>query len=168
MSKPYTVAQYQHKKSMPDRIILTSEGIEKLAKELEFLKKERRPQIAERIQTAKEFGDLSENAEYHEAKEEQGFIEGRILQIEHLLKIAEVADKKSGTMTVMIGSEVTVDRGGTSLLFHIVGATEADPLAGKISLDSPLGQALIGKSIGESVTITTPSGLIEYTIKSIS
>ncbi len=151
---------------MADSIILTSQGLEKLKKELEYLKKEKRVQVSERIRVAKDFGDLSENAEYHEAKEEQAFVEGRIAELAQIIKSAHVADPVQGT-GVSVGSTVVVDKSGTRMTFEIVGATEADPTAGKISLESPLGQALLGKTVGEQVTITAPTGQLVYTIEEI-
>ncbi len=151
---------------MSASIILTSQGLEKLKKELEYLKKEKRAQVADRIRIAKDFGDLSENAEYHEAKEEQAFVEGRISEIAQIIKSAHVADAAHGS-GVSVGSTVVVDKAGTSMTFQIVGATEADPGAGKISLESPLGQALLGKAVGDEVSITTPTGQLLYTIQEI-
>jgi len=152
---------------MTKNIVLTPEGVKKLRDELEHLKKVRRPEITERIKSAKEYGDLSENAEYHEAEEEQGFIEGRVIEIEEILKIAEVVDKKSST-TVGVGSKVTVERNGSEIEYQIVGATEADPLTGLISLDSPLGEALLEKSAGDSVIVQAPTGPITYRVTKIA
>lgn len=147
-------------------VILTNEGLEKLKKELTHLKRVRRPEIAERIRHAKDFGDLSENAEYHEAKEEQAFVEGRIIELEHLIKIGHVVTKP-GSSEVGVGSEVYLERDGVQYTFTIVGATESDPSIGKISLESPLGQSLLGKKVKDVVELTTPGGVMRYTIKTI-
>jgi len=151
---------------MTQKIVLTPEGQSKLLRELEELRTVRRPQVAERIKTAKEFGDLSENAEYHEAKDEQGFIEGRISEIDQILKIAHVVDKKGGE-NVSVGSKVVLEAASGEVAYEVVGATEADPLAGKISLESPLGDALLDKKVGESVDLVTPNGNVTYIIKKI-
>ncbi|OGY90033.1 MAG: transcription elongation factor GreA [Candidatus Komeilibacteria bacterium RIFCSPLOWO2_01_FULL_52_15] len=145
---------------------LTPEGVAKLKLELEVLKKERRPEIVERIRHAKEYGDLSENAEYHDAKEEQAFIEGRIIEIENTLKTASIVTKKK-TEHIDIGSSVVLLKDGTKHTFSIVGSTEADPAAGKISVDSPLGQALIGKAAGDSVNLQTPTGSALYRVVAV-
>ena len=151
---------------MSDEIILSPDGKKKLVEELEHLKKNKRREVAERISTAKEFGDLSENAEYHEAKDEQAFIEGRILELEHLLKIATVvAAKKSKTANV--GSSIELQKNGSTMNLRLVGATEADPGSGKISVDSPLGNAVFGKNEGEDFELQTPGGLAIYKIISI-
>ncbi len=149
---------------MPEKIILTSAGVDKLKKELQHLKKDRRLQIAERIKAAKEYGDLAENAEYHEAKEEQSFVEGRIAEIERMLKIADVVDSAKAS-EIGVGTKVVLGKDTGDLVFQIVGSTEADPSSGKISVDSPLGQALIGKKVGQSIEIKTPTGTVRYTIK---
>ncbi len=151
---------------MSDTIVLSPAGKKKLEEELEDLKRNKRKQIAERISTAKEFGDLSENAEYHEAKEEQAFIEGRIIELEHILKVAEVVDSADST-TVTVGSKVTLKKNNIDLQVEIVGATEANPSEGKISLESPLGQALFGREIGQSFELETPGGTNHYLIEVI-
>lgn len=152
---------------MSQTIILTPEGAEKLRIELEYLKKERRNEISERIKSAKEYGDLSENAEYHEAKEEQAFIEGRILEVEQILKIADIVETQKAS-EVSVGSTVHLERNGAKVIYHIVGATESDPLNGKISLESPLGQALLGKKRGDSAQIETPNGTVVYTVTEVA
>lgn len=141
---------------MPDEIIFTSEGREKIKKELEELKA-RRHKISERIKIAREFGDLSENSEYEDAKNEQSFVEGRILELEEMIRRAKVINK-NGTDSVEVGSFVTLKMDGQKLEYSIVGASESDPASGKISLDSPLGHSLIGKTKGEKVDIITPNG----------
>lgn len=141
-----------------DNKVLTKEGLSKLKEELEYLKSVKRPQIAERIKSAKELGDLSENAEYQEAKEAQSFVEGRILELEHLIKTSAVVEKVKNDGRVQVGCQVKIDRNGQTMNFTIVGSTEADPVQGKISLESPFGEALMGKSIGEEVEVDLPSG----------
>ena len=152
---------------MYDEIILSPLGRQKLEEELDDMKKNRRRQVAERISIAKEFGDLSENAEYHEAKEEQAFIEGRILELEHILKVGRVVDQ-SESKTVNVGSTVTISKDGKPLTIQLVGATEADPTNGKISLDSPLGQALLELAVKDEFDLQTPAGLSHYRIEKIS
>ncbi len=147
-------------------MIITSQGQERLRKELDHLKKNRRLEIGERINSAKEYGDLSENAEYHDAKEEQAFVEGRILELEHILKTAEVAEK-TDSKTIGVGSKVVLLSNKKKVSYEIVGATEADPLNGKVSIESPLGQALLDHHIDETVTIQTPAGEATYTISEI-
>lgn len=141
-----------------DNKVLTQEGLNKLKEELDYLKNEKRPQVADRIKSAKELGDLSENAEYQEAKEEQSFVEGRILELEHLIKTSSVAAKTTKDGTVQVGSKVKINRDGQEMNFTIVGSTEADPVAGKISLESPFGEALMGRKVGEEVEVDLPGG----------
>jgi len=147
-------------------IKLTRAGKEKLEQELEQLIRVKRPQVIDRIRRSRDYGDLSENAEYEDARNEQSFIEGRIQEIELMLKHAEIVenDKKNGEIT--LGSTVEVLLGGEKLTYEIVSSTESDPLLGKISSDSPIGSALIGKKAGEEVTANTPAG--EVTLKIIS
>jgi transcription elongation factor GreA len=141
-----------------DNKVLTPEGLSKLQEELEHLKMVKRPQVSERIKSAKELGDLSENAEYQEAKEEQSFVEGRVLELEHLIKTSSVAEKVKDDGKVQVGCQVKIDRDGQSMDFTIVGSTEADPVQGKISLESPFGDALMGKSVGDEVEVDLPGG----------
>lgn len=141
---------------MQEQILLTAQGYEKIREELQSLKN-RRQQISERIKTAREFGDLSENSEYEDAKNEQSFVEGRILELEEMLRRAKVM-AKNGTSQLELGSEVTLKMGGEKLDYTIVGASESDPAAGKISVDSPLGHSLIGRTKGDKVEIATPNG----------
>ena len=146
---------------------LTKSGVEKLKTELETLKKVKRPAVIDRIKRAKDYGDLSENAEYEDARNEQSFIEGRIQEIEHLLKYSEVIESHKGG-EVGMGSVVKVEMDGEKLEYEIVGSTEADPFAGKISSDSPIGSALVGGKTGEKVTAKTPGGVIEIKIVAVS
>jgi transcription elongation factor GreA len=138
---------------------LTPEGLKKLQDELRHLIDVRRPAVAELIREAKEAGDISENAAYDEAKEQQAFLEARIRHIEDVLKRAEVIDQPNGTDAVTIGCTVTVaEEGEGPESFRIVGSAEADPTQGSISNESPLGRALIGKRVGDSARIRTPDG----------
>ncbi len=151
---------------MKKDVLMTQEGLEKLKTELAELTKVRRPEIVSRIKTAKELGDLSENAEYSSAKDEQSFIEGRIEEIEDFLKHAKVV-KNSNSDTVGIGSPVKVEIDGEVDDFEIVGPTESDPEKGKISIDSPVGQALLGHKKGDKVSVQTPDGAVNYKIVSV-
>lgn len=150
-----------------DKKVLTQDGFKKLEEELEYLKNEKRPQVAERIKQAKEFGDLSENAEYQEAKEEQAFTEGRILELEHLIKTSIVAENTSNNDAVNVGNVVTVEKDGHNSDFTVVGSTEADPINGKISLESPIGGALLNKKVGDIVEVDLPGGKANYKIIAI-
>ncbi|MDO8599026.1 MAG: transcription elongation factor GreA [bacterium] len=147
---------------------LTPEGLEKLKEELRQLKFFRRKEIADKIERAKELGDLSENAEYQEAKDEQAFTEGRIIELETLLNTATIISAPSGTKQVEIGNTVTVRQNGDERVFAIVGANEADPANGKISNESPLGRSLIGKRAGEEFEVVVPKGKMTYRVKEIS
>jgi transcription elongation factor GreA len=148
--------------------ILTKEGLEKLKKELDILKTTERQKVAQRIQTAKDLGDLSENAEYSEAKEQQALNETRVAEIEDTIKnsiIIENAGSKTGT--VSIGSTITVSSDGKERVFIIVGSNEADPTEGKISNESPLATSFLGRKLGEKISVSTPRGKTEYLIKDI-
>ena len=150
--------------------ILTYEGLRKYEDELHNLKVVKRQEVAQKIKEAREQGDLSENAEYDEAKNEQSRIEGEIKQLEERLRNATIIDESVlNTKTVSIGSTVVVQEQGNSekMTYVIVGSTEANPLEGKISNESPVGQALIGHNKGDKVEVTTPGGAVEYTIVSI-
>ena len=145
---------------------LTFEGLEKLKKELEYLKTVKRREIAQRLEKCLAFGDLTENAEYSEAKEAQAFLEGRILELEDLIRNAVIIDEKQKDY-VQISSTVLVSTDEKKEKFKIVGAEEANPLEGKISSDSPLGKALLNKSKGAIVEVDTPQGKIQYKILKI-
>ncbi|HEV2439039.1 MAG TPA: transcription elongation factor GreA [bacterium] len=149
--------------------ILTPEGLRKLEEELEFLKTVKRKDVAERIKQAKEFGDLSENSEYEDAKNEQAFTEGRILTVEGMLRNAKVINNHDVRSDVVsIGSTLKlVDESGEELTFTIVGSPEADPAHDKISNESPVGRAVLGRRKGETVSVQAPAGTIKYTIKGI-
>lgn len=148
--------------------IISPEGYEKLKKELEYLSSAKRREIADRIQTAKDMGDLSENAEYSEAKDEQAFNEGRIAEISQMLKNLVVVQNGKNSGKVSMGSEVTVKCNGQEKKYTIVSFNEADPVAGKISNESPLGQAFLNKKKGDKVKVKTPRGENEYEIIDIS
>ncbi len=153
---------------MSQNLILTPAGLAKLKEEHELLTKTRRKEVAQKIKEAKEQGDLSENAEYAAAKEEQGLIEARIAELEHTIKTASVADQGSAEKgKVSLGSKVTVTTDGKTSTFEIVGTNEADPLNKRISNESPLGAALMGKKSGEETEYVTPAGTIKVSIGSI-
>ncbi len=146
------------------QVYVTKEGLEKLRTELKELKTVKRKEISLRIQEAKEFGDLSENAEYSEAKTEQGFTEGRIIEIENIIKNAMViADEVAGGL-VQVGSTVTVESDTGKRTYTIVGSNESDPTTGLISNESPLGQAFIGHKVGDEVEVKVPSGTATYRV----
>lgn len=144
---------------------ITNDGKKELEAELAELKS-RRGAIAEKIAEARDYGDLSENAEYDAAREEQGLVESRIAEIEDVLLNAEII-KSSRSSTVSLGSKVELKTGKKTVNYHVVGPVEADPLEGKISNESPIGLALIGKKVGDTATITTPKGDIKYEIVSL-
>ena len=150
---------------MTGDILLTSEGREKIQNELKSLK-ERRREVAERIRTAREYGDLAENSEYEDAKNEQSFVEGRILELEEMLRRARVV-AKNGTDKVEMGSTVTLKMDGRTLEYTIVSSSESDPVSGKISSESPIGFSLFGKAKGETVEISTPNGKMTCKIVAI-
>ncbi len=156
--------------SMNDKVTyLTKDGLDKLKVELDELVRVRRKEIAARIQEAKELGDLSENAEYQEAKNEQAFNEGRIEELENTINHAElIPENTKGSRTARVGSTVKATQNGQPITFSIVGSNEADPLTGKISNESPLGQALLGKAVGEQVRVNTPKGEATYQITELS
>jgi transcription elongation factor GreA len=149
-----------------EEIYLSKEGLEKIKQELLELKTVRRKAVVERIKEAKGFGDLTENSEYEDAKNEQAFIEGRIQELEDIIKKAKIIAKAVGDK-VSIGSKVKVKSDGGEETFILVGRDETDPSSGKISFDSPLGRALLNKSRGDEVEVKTPSGKIKYKIVSI-
>lgn len=147
---------------------ITAEGLKKLKEKLEFIKTVKRREIANRIKVAKELGDLSENAEYQDAKDEQAFNEGKIIEIENTIKNAVIIDKNGQHNIVAVGNSVKVKNNASEKEFTIVGSNEADPPLGKISNESPIGQALLGKKKGDTVEVETPGGKIEYKILEIS
>lgn len=156
---------------MAKQVILTSEGLQRLNDELENLKTVRRKENTAAIKRALSFGDLSENSEYDEAKNEQAEIEARIAEIEAMLKNVKVIDTENiDTDVVSLGSKVKVrdNSDGEEEEYSIVGSTEADPMKGKISDESPVGAALLGHTTGDIVTVEAPMGKLEYEIVSIS
>lgn len=153
---------------MTDKTLyVTAEGLKKLEDELHELKTVKRKEIAERIADAKELGDLSENAEYHDAKEEQGFVESRIIELEQQLKHVEIIDHKKNTSQVEVGSKVTVKSAAGEMTLTIVGSSEADPSQQRISNESPMGEAFLGRSVGETVDVQTPTGSTPYEIVAV-
>lgn len=151
------------------KVFLTEEGLQKLQAELQELKTVKRKEVSERIQFAKDLGDLSENAEYSDAKEEQGFIEARINEIDQMLKNVEVIGTPEKSDLVQIGSTVTVrDSKKKDMVFTIVGSSEADPIKQRISNESPLGKAFLNQRVNDTVQVKTPVGEITYTIVSIA
>jgi transcription elongation factor GreA len=153
---------------MGDIKFLTREGYKKLQEELVYLRTVKRPEVAEHIRIAKEDGDLSENAGYDAAKNEQAFVEGRIQTLESIIKNAEIIANTSNGEHVSLGCTVTVqEEGYEPETFQIVGSTEANPGAGRISNESPLGQALLGKVVEDNVEIVTPGGVSSFVILAI-
>ncbi len=149
-----------------DEVLVTRLGLKKLQKELENLKTTKRKEVTARLQEAISYGDLSENSEYEEAKNEQAFIEGRIIDLEGKIKNAKII-KDTHAKTVQIGSRVTIRQIGTRKdpeTYLIVGTTEADPFENKISNESPIGSAVIDKSIGEKVEVEVPAGTFKFEI----
>ena len=157
-------------KSQTKKNIMTYEGIKKLEEELEYLKTVRRKEITEKIKVALGYGDLSENSEYDEAKNDQAFNEGRIIQLENMLKNAVVVDESEiPTDKVSVGSIVKVMdyEFDEEVEYAIVGSAEADPMNFKISNESPVGSALLGKKVGDVVEVTVPSGVSKFEILEI-
>ncbi|HLS69833.1 MAG TPA: transcription elongation factor GreA [Kiloniellales bacterium] len=156
---------------MNDKVPMTAEGFARLEEELKQLKSVARPEVIKAIAEAREHGDLSENAEYHAARDRQSFIEGRVAELEDKISRAQVIDpsKLSGD-TVKFGATVRVVDEDTEneLSYQIVGETEADVKAGRIAVTSPIARALIGKAVGESVEVTTPGGTKAYEILEVS
>ncbi len=146
---------------------LTNERLEELKTELETLKTKRRIEVAERLRQAKEYGDLSENSEYAEAREEQANVESRIAELEDVLKQAVVIEKPGTSDTVAVGSTVTVKRGDRLMTYTVVGSYEAKPGEGRISDESPLGKAFLKRRAGETVNVATPAGEATYEIVKI-
>ncbi len=152
---------------MNQQMYLTQEGEAKLRSELKELTGPRREELAQRLRAAIQMGDLSENADYHKAKEDQAFLEGRIQEIEAVLRMAVIVEKTKGDL-VAVDSHVTVQEEGLDPeTFHMVGAKEADPRNGKISNESPIGQALMGHKVGDAVEAETPGGKIKFKILKI-
>ena len=156
---------------MPRDVILTQEGLDKLKNELEYLSGDKRREVAERIKEAREFGDIMENSEYDDAKNEQAQVEYRIQSLEQKLRNARVVDTEQvSTETVSIGARVTLKdtKSKATRNYSIVGSAEADPKNGRLSNESPVGKALLGRKKGEKVTIPAPRGALEYQVVKIA
>jgi len=155
---------------MPEKeVLLTKEGLVRLEEELNYLRAKKRKEVAERIKEALEFGDITENSEYEDAKNEQAFVEGRIMALQNLLRNARVVEE-SDTETVGVGSKVTVRdlSSEEEIEYLIVGTAEADPAQAKISNESPVGKALMGHKVGDMVEIEVPAGHVCYQIMAIN
>ncbi len=147
---------------------LTREGYQKLDQELNYLRQVRRQQVARRLHAALEEGDILENAELEDARNEQAFVEGRILTLERVLGSATIIEETGPRETIGLGSRVTVvDDGGQQETYHIVGSAEADPTQGLISNESPLGRALLGRRVGEVAEVNAPAGLLTFRVVGI-
>ncbi|MCK8816984.1 transcription elongation factor GreA [Natroniella sulfidigena] len=155
---------------MNEKVIVSEEGLNKLKEELEYLRGAKRREVAKRIKQALDFGDISENSEYDDAKNEQAFVEGRIKELEQMIKNAEVINKDEiDTTEVSVGTTVTIKdlEEDEEFEYEIVGSTESDPDEKRISNESPLGKALIGNSVGDIIGVEAPVGVIEYEILAI-
>lgn len=153
---------------MDKPVLLTKDGITKLEQELDELRTVRRAEVAERIKYAKDFGDISENAEYEDAKNEQGMVEGRILVVENMLRNAVVIEEAHNGGVAGLGSSIEVKDEFGKQTFTIVGPAEVDVAAGRISLESPVGKALLGHNVGDEVEVQSPSGSRKVRITGIS
>ena len=148
---------------------VTKDGLKKLKDELEYLKEVRRKEVSERLKEAISFGDLSENSEYEEAKNEQAFVEGRIIELEEKIKHAKIISDKHSSKVVNLGSKVKIRnlKDGADEEFTVVGTTESDPLNHLISNESPIGSALIDKRVGEEIKVQVPAGTVRYKVMSV-
>ncbi len=149
------------------QMIVTAEGLKKLKDELDYLQTTRRHEIAERLKEAISYGDLSENSEYQEAKEEQAFLEGKIAELEKMVKTVKVAKEDNSKTVIHLGTTCTVEVEGKKRKLTLVGATEAAPFEGKVSNESPIGKAIFGAKKGDVVTVNAPKGSLEYKIISL-
>ncbi|MCW3491674.1 transcription elongation factor GreA [Dethiobacter alkaliphilus] len=151
-------------------VILTQGGLEKLEKELDYLKSTKRREVADRIKTAISFGDISENSEYEDAKNEQAFIEGRIITLEKMLRNVKLINEETDSETVSVGSTVTLKdlEFDEDFEYTIVGSAEANPAENKISNESPVGKAILGKKLNDVVEVSVPAGILKYQIVKIS
>ena len=143
---------------------LTKEDLEKIKKELEYLKRVKRKEIAQRLKETSAMGDLTENSAYQEAKDAQGFLEGRILELENLIREAKIVERIKGAQWVQIGSSVILNLGNKKEKYKIVGTGQANPSKGEITIDSPLGKLLLDKPVGATITLKTPLGKTKYKI----
>lgn len=150
-------------------IYVTREGLKKLEEELDYLRTVKRAEVAQRLHDAMGEGDIDENAEYDDAKNEQSFVEGRILTLETMIKNAVLIQQEGKRRDqVVLGSTITVsEEGGEPETYHLVGSAEADPRKGRISNESPLGRALLGKRVGDTVTYSAPAGMLSFRIVAI-
>ena len=154
--------------TMPEPAYLTAEGLARIKSELEELTGPRRVELAARLHSAIQMGDLSENADYHKAKEDQGFLEGRIQELEYLVRNAVVIEKSANQDIVSVGSHVTIQEADDPAeTYHMVGPKEADPRNGRISHESPIGRALVDRRVGDEVEVETPAGKIKFKILKI-
>jgi len=154
--------------TMPEPAYLTAEGLAQIKAELEQLTGPRRTELAARLHSAIQMGDLSENADYHQAKEDQGFLEGRIQELEYLVRNAVVIEKSANQDIVSVGSHVTIQEADDPAeTYHMVGPKEADPRNGRISHESPIGRALVDRRVGDEVEVETPAGKIKFKILKI-
>lgn len=151
------------------QVMLTEEGLKKLEEKLEHLKTVRRTEVSERIKQAISFGDISENSEYEDAKNEQAFIEGEIMTIENMLRNSKIIEEGQDTDTVVIGSTVVLKdiEFDEDLEYAIVGSAEADPMEGRISDESPVGKAVLGHRVGDIVEVSVPAGTLKYEVLEI-
>ena len=145
-------------------IYITAEGLEKLKVELILIEGTKLKNIAKKIAEAKDLGDLAENSEYHEAKQEQAFLAGRAQDLRYKVKHARIISNINKSGVIAVGSSVKISVGGKEMTFSLVGSEESDPANGKISIDSPIGRALLGHKAGEKVKVSTPAGETEYSI----
>ena len=154
--------------NMDKPVYVSAEGLKKMEAELEELRTVKRAEVAERIHNAMEFGDFSENSELEQAKNDQAFLEGRILSLEQTLKRAQVIDQSTHHESVEVGSTVIVESDGERTQYVIVGSAEAAPNEGRISNESPVGKALIGRKAGETVKFNVPAGAVQIKILGVS
>lgn len=151
-----------------NKVQLTQTGFKELKNELKNLVEAKRPVVVERLSNARSMGDLSENSDYHQAKEELEFVDGQISELQTVLSQAQVIKRSNGSNQVGVGSKVKVKVGRIEHIFHIVGEWEADPKDKKISHGSPLGKALVGKKVGDTVEVSAPAGKVAYKILAIN
>ena len=153
---------------MNNEYLITKEGLKKLKEELEDMKTRQRDELSKRLRFAIQQGDLSENADYHKAKEDQAFLEGRIREYEETVAGAKIIDGSNNNGVIDVGSHITIQEGSyPEERYHMVGAREANPMEGRISNESPIGKALLGRKAGDTVTVATPGGEMELKILSV-
>lgn len=169
--EPEVLEEFIPEFSNQKEVLVTKEGLTSMKEELAYLQVDGRKKVSERLKEAISFGDLSENSEYEEAKNEQGFIEGRITELETKIKNAKIiTESKLATKMVILGSKVTLKnltKNDDDVVYTIVGSTEADPFSGKISNESPVGSALLDKLKGDKVKVHVPAGVVEYQVVKI-